>query len=100
MNKMEKLDMYEYVRQSTYRNRTLSALYGNEVFKTPTEIAREQGIRVNHISKVLTDLKKNNLVECINESRKKGRLYCLTQNGHELCDFFMNKQGYVYNKRW
>lgn len=96
MNMIEKLDMYEYVRQSTYRNRVLSSLYGDDVFKTPTQIAKEQGIRTNHISKVLSDLKNNYLIKCINENRKKGRLYCLTNEGHELCDYFVDKQGFVY----
>ena len=63
----------------TYRERALKAI-GNET-KIPTEIAKDSGIRTNHISKVLKELKTKNLVECINEEARKGRLYRLTNEG-------------------
>lgn len=43
----------------------------------PTQIARNAGIRTNHISKVLSELKAHELVECINPEVRKGRLYRL-----------------------
>ena len=96
MNKVEVLDMCAYVEVSTYRNRVMSSLYGDEVYKTPIQIAKESNIRPNHISKVLHELKKCSLVQCINEERRKGRLYCLTEKGKQICDHMVLQNGVVY----
>lgn len=50
----------------------------------PTQIAENSGIRTNHISKVLGELKVHELVECINPEAKKGRLYRLTEKGEDI----------------
>lgn len=50
----------------------------------PTQIAENSGIRTNHISKVLGELKAYELVECINPEAKKGRLYRLTEKGEDI----------------
>lgn len=52
--------------------------------KIPTEIAKDADIRVNHISKVLSELKSHELIECINPEVRKGRLYRLTDKGSNL----------------
>ena len=52
--------------------------------KIPTEIAKDADIRVNHISKVLSELKSPELIECINPEVRKGRLYRLTDKGSNL----------------
>ena len=52
--------------------------------KIPSNIARDSGIRTNHISKVLGELKNHELVECINPEVRKGRLYRLTETGEEV----------------
>ena len=52
--------------------------------KIPTVIAKDSEIRPNHISKVLSESKAHNLVECINPEARKGRLYRLTEKGDEL----------------
>ena len=54
--------------------------------KIPTAIARDSGIRTNHISKVLGELKEHELVECINPDVRKGRLYRLTDLGAEVVE--------------
>ena len=43
--------------------------------KIPTDIAKYSGIRTNHISKILSELKAHELVEFINPEARKGRLY-------------------------
>ena len=73
---------FAYVDISTYRKKTVKTLNNN--VKTPTQIANDSGIRTNHISKVLRELKEKNVVECINEDEKKGRLYRLTSLGEEI----------------
>lgn len=52
--------------------------------KIPSQIAKDSEIRPNHISKVLSELKSHELVECINEESRKGRLYRLTPKGDEI----------------
>ncbi len=54
--------------------------------KIPTEIAKDSEIRTNHISKVLSELKAHNLVECINPEVRKGRLYRLTDKGEKVTE--------------
>lgn len=50
----------------------------------PSQIAKNSGIRTNHISKVLSELKSHELVECINPEVRNGRLYRLTETGEEV----------------
>lgn len=76
------LKLASWVLISSYRNRVMIAL-GNK-FKTPSTLARESGIRANHISKVLNELKKQKLVVCINEDATKGRLYKVTELGGKV----------------
>jgi len=81
----ETLKKYAYVNISTYRVKTMKAL--KDEIKTPKHIAEDAGIRVNHISKVLRELKESGCAECINEEAKKGRLYRLTSVGDEIVDY-------------
>ncbi len=78
----ETLKKYGYVIVSSYRTKTIKVL--KDEVKTPTQIASESGIRTNHISKVLRELKESGVAECINEGAKKGRLYRLTDVGDEI----------------
>ncbi len=55
----------------------------DDSFKMPSEIAEEMDLRINQISAILSDLKKENIVVCINEEEKTGRLYQLTPEGKE-----------------
>ena len=52
----------------------------------PSKIAAEAGIRPNHISKVLRELKETGVAECINPEVRKGRLYRLTETGEEIVE--------------
>ena len=71
-----------YVKISGYRTNVLKSL--EEDFKIPSVIAKEAGIRLNHISKVLAQLKDHGLIECINPEVSKGRLYKLTETGEDV----------------
>lgn len=72
-----------YVKISSYRHKVVDAVKPGDV-KIPRDIAKATGILPNHISKVLRDLKDNNIVECINPEARKGRLYRLTPLGEEV----------------
>ncbi|WP_405273362.1 winged helix-turn-helix domain-containing protein [Methanobrevibacter sp.] len=52
----------------------------------PTQIAENSGIRTNHVSKVLSELKAHELIECINPEVRKGRLYRLTEKGKKIVE--------------
>lgn len=78
----EMLTEISYVQTSTYRTKVLKAI-GDET-KIPSKIAKDSGLRQNHISNVLRQLKDHELVECINPEVKKGRLYRLTEKGSKL----------------
>ncbi len=78
----EMLTEISFVQISTYRAKVMKSLDGE--VKIPTRIARDSEIRPNHISKVLSELKAHELVECINPEVRKGRLYRLTSKGDEI----------------
>ena len=85
----ETLKTYAYINISSYRVKTVKALK-NEVLM-PTQIAKDAGIRTNHISKVLSELKEAGIAECINEEARKGRLYRLTDKCYDsLINIFDN----------
>jgi len=73
------------IKASRYRNSILLSIGYN--IKTPSEISKEVNIRINHVSKVLKELKNENIVKCLNEERTKGRLYQLTEEGEEILSF-------------
>lgn len=81
----ELLILKAYVEISKYRLKVVETLK-NEV-KTPTNIAKDSSILTNHISNVLKDLKEHEVVECINEEKRKGRLYRLTEKGLEISKY-------------
>ena len=85
----EMLTEMSYVNISKYRTKVMKSLDGEVLI--PTQIAENSGIRTNHISKVLAELKAHELVECINPEVKKGRLYRLTNKGDVIINCLENK---------
>ena len=75
----EMLTEISYVQISKYREKVMKSLEGE--VKIPSQIAKDSDIRVNHISKVLSELKAHELIECINPEVRKGRLYRQTDKG-------------------
>ena len=80
----ETLIKLSYVNISSYRVKVVKSLQDD--VKTPTKIAEDSGIKTNHISKVLKELKESGVAECINEEVRKGRLYRLTDLGDEIVE--------------
>ncbi len=80
----EMLTEISYVQISKYRTRVIKSL--EDEVKIPTVIAKDSGIRTNHISKVLGELKDHELVECINPEVRKGKLYRLTDKGEKVSE--------------
>ena len=85
MNEDEILKSLGYVMASSYR---LSVIrYIGKGVKIPSDIAKKIGVRTNHISNVLADLKDNGLVICLNEDAHKGRLYKNTELSLEILNY-------------
>ncbi|WP_458453066.1 transcriptional regulator [Methanobrevibacter sp.] len=85
MNDEEILKLVGYVMASEYRSKIIKCIGDN--IKIPSAIASEIGLRTNHVSNVLKDLKEKNLVICLNEEARKGRLYRNTQLGLNVLKF-------------
>lgn len=85
----EIIDGIAYIKSSKNRYKVVESLK-NEI-KIPSEIANETGIRLNHVSTLLKDLKNENIVECLNEDFKRGRLYNLTDKGNKAIEFINNQ---------
>lgn len=76
------------LKSSGYRLKIIKAIGKDTV--TPSEIANKIGIRLNHVSMFLKELKENKLVKCLNEDTRKGRLYELTQLGENAINKLTN----------
>ncbi len=78
----ETLKVYGYVISSSYRERSVKSLKDSN--KIPTDLAEDIGVRTNNISKVLRELKECGVAECINEEKRKNRVYRLTPMGEDV----------------
>ena len=67
--KKENYDTIGFIRASQYRGEILKIL--SEDMKLPSEIAYDLKIRVSTVSNTLNDLKKYELIRCLNENAKK-----------------------------
>ena len=83
-----KVTAISLLKSSEYRLKIIKAIGKDTV--TPSEIAEKIGIRLNHVSTFLKELKENNLVKCLNEDTRKGRLYELTELGQNAIDKLTN----------
>ena len=77
MENSEIMNTVSYIKRSN--NRYNLVMNMNKKFKMPSEM----DLRINQISAILSDLKKEDIVTCINEDAKIGRLYKLTEKGIE-----------------
>ena len=85
MNEDELFQLVGYVMASDYRKKIIKSI-GKEI-KIPSIIAQEINLRTSHVSNVLKDLKENNIVVCLNEEAKKGRLYKNTELGLKILKY-------------
>ncbi len=82
MDEKELFEILGYIKISPYRTKTLKSI-GSEL-KMPSEIAKENNIKTSQVSSALSDLKEKDLVICVNEEVRKGRLYRCTDLGKEI----------------
>lgn len=74
----------EFVKRSQYRQRVLKTLEDDVLM--PKQIAERSDIRTNHVSKVLSELRSKDLIEVLDDSVRKGRLYRIQPDGKEILD--------------
>ena len=72
-------ETFEFVKRSQYRQRVLKSLEDDVLM--PKQTAERSDIRTNHVSKVLSELRSKDLIEVLDDSVRKGRLYRLTDDG-------------------
>ena len=82
MDEKELFEILGYIKISPYRTKTLKSI-GSEL-KMPSEIAKENNLKTSQVSSALSDLKEKDLVICVNEEVRKGRLYRCTDLGKEI----------------
>ncbi len=70
---------YSYVISSKVRTKIIKALENKPL--TPTQIAEKTDMNLSQVSHSLRDLTDENLIECMNPKKKKGRLYTLLEDG-------------------
>lgn len=80
----EKWDLIGKIKVSPIKYKTLKTIETG--YLMPSEIARYSGLRITQVSNALRELKKKDLVICINENAKKGRLYHNTDLGMEILE--------------
>ncbi|WP_407424526.1 MarR family transcriptional regulator [Methanobrevibacter sp.] len=82
VNEEEIWELIGFIKVSPTRYKTLKTLRTD--FLMPSEIAKTTGLRTTQVSNALADLKEKDLVICMNESARKGRLYQNTELGLEI----------------
>ena len=75
-------ELIGFIKVSQTRYITLKTLKTD--FLMPSEIAKSTGLRTTQISNALRELKERDLVVCLNETARKGRIYQNTDLGLEI----------------
>lgn len=83
----EKIKLLSFIKSSSNRYEILKKLK-NKIY-TPSEIAEKTSLKLNNISYYLNQLKEKQLIVCLNENDKKGRLYQATELGREVLEVAM-----------
>ena len=73
-----------YVMASKYREKIIKKLSKKNYM--PSSLAKETNFRLSHISRALKELKKKNLIVCLNKESKKGKIYSLTDSGKRILE--------------
>lgn len=78
----ELIELISFIKKSNSRKTILE--YLSTGVKMPSEISKKYNMQMSHVSRCLKELKDKQLVECLNEDAKKGRLYRLTDKAINL----------------
>lgn len=86
----EFLEKVAYVLASEHRTNII--LFLGDGLHTPKQIGDAIHVRTNHISNLLAQLRKNDLVYCATPKIHKGKLYTLTDDGMRVLDYIKSKE--------
>jgi DNA-binding MarR family transcriptional regulator len=79
----DKWDDISFVISSSYRVAVLQQLASGPA--TPSQIAKNTGYTISHVSRALQGLRERELATLlVSEERKKGRVYGLTERGETV----------------
>jgi DNA-binding MarR family transcriptional regulator len=79
----DKWDHLGFIQSSKYRVAVLEAL--DEKPRAPSTIADRTDIGISHVSRALREMRERDIVDLlVPEQRKKGRIYGLTDEGHDV----------------
>jgi predicted transcriptional regulator len=84
------LEKIAFVLASEHRKNII--LYLGDELHTPKQIGDAINVRTNHISNLLAQLKKNDLVYCATPQMRKGKLYTLTDDGKYVLDYLKSQK--------
>ena len=84
------LEKVAYVLASEHRKNII--LYLDDELHTPKQIGDAINVRTNHISNLLAQLRKNDLVYCATPKIRKGKLYSLTDDGRYVLNYLKSKK--------
>ena len=73
------IDAFAYVKRSKNRQKVVKIIAKLRI--TPSEITETMNVRFSLVSRVLRELKDKDIVVCLNENEKTGKLYKLTRLG-------------------
>lgn len=82
---------FAYVTSSSYRQRVLEALVGSP--RRPRDLARSLDLGLPHVSRALSELGKEGLVDRLPSSLPKARLYDLSGEGRILAERIARSKG-------
>lgn len=80
---------YGYVVRGNLRKKVLSYL---DKPITPRELSKQLNLHLSEASRVLIELSRKGLVECLTPKLKSGRVYDITKKGKEIKNK-LTKQG-------
>ena len=60
--------------------------------RTPSQLHNKLGLHFSQVSRVLKELVERDIIICLNQESRKGKLYGLTENGKEI-EQTINKLG-------
>ncbi|WP_405271549.1 hypothetical protein [Methanobrevibacter sp.] len=84
------LEKVAYVLASDHR-KNIILFMGDELY-SPKQIGDAINVRTNHISNLLAQLRKYNLVYNTTPCIRKGRLYSLTDDGKRVLEYIKQKE--------
>ena len=83
------LEQVAYVMASEHR-KNIVLFMDNELY-SPKQIGEAINVRTNHISNLLSQLRKYDIVYNTTPRIRKGRLYSLTDNGRKVLEYIKEK---------